>query len=80
MKVVIELNKENLNPYYVVFCKNDNGGITHLEVFTFRVGEPATSPYNKGVNYQRALAYAEKLERKLKGEAPLKTIIYEKEI
>jgi hypothetical protein len=44
------------------------------------VGEPATSLYNKEVNYQRALAYAEKLERKLKGEAPLKTIVYEKEI
>ena len=80
MKIIIELNEENLNPYYVVFCKNDNGGITHLECFTFRSNEPETSPYHQEVNYQRALAYAEKLERKLKGEAPLKTIIYEKEI
>lgn len=79
MKVVIELNEENKNPFFAVFSKNEDR-IDNLEVFTFRVGEPATSLYNKEVNYQRALAYAEKLERKLKGEAPLKTIIYEKEI
>jgi len=79
MKVVIELNEENKNPFFAVFSE-DKDRIDNLEVFTFRVGEPATSLYNKEVNYQRALAYAEKLERKLKGEAPLKTIIYEKEI
>lgn len=79
MKIIIELNEENKNPFYAVFCR-DEDRLSHLEVFTFRVGEPATSLYNKEVNYQRALAYAEKLERKLKGEAPLKTIVYEKEI
>ena len=79
MKVIIELNEENKNPFFAVFSQ-DGDSIKNIEVFTFRVGEPATSLYNKEVNYQRALAYAEKLERKLKGEAPLKTIIYEKEI
>lgn len=79
MKIIIELNEENLNPFFAVFSK-DEDSIGNLQVFTFRVGEPATSLYNKEVNYQRALAYAEKLEKKLKGEAPLKTIVYEKEI
>ncbi len=79
MKIIIELNEENANPFFAVFSK-DEDRINNLEVFTFRVGEPATSLYNKEVNYERALAYVEKLERKLKGELPLKTIIYEKEI
>ncbi len=79
MKIIIELNEENINPYYVVFCR-DGDFLSHLEIFTFRVGEPTSSLYNKEANYEKALAYAEKLERKLKGEAPLKTIVYEKEI
>jgi hypothetical protein len=79
MKVVIELNEENANPYYAVFSEN-NGSIKHLEIFTFRVGEPTTSLYNQQANYEKALAYAEKLEKRLKGELPLKTIVYEKEI
>lgn len=80
MKIIIELNEENKNPFFAVFSEDEVDRIDNLEVFTFRVGEPASSLYNKEVNYQRALAYAEKLERKLKGEAPLKTIVYEKEI
>ena len=79
MKVIIELNEENRHPFFAVFSQ-DEDRIKNLEVFSFRVGEPATSLYNKEVNYERALAYANQLEKKLKGEAPLKTIIYEKEI
>lgn len=79
MKIIIELNEENKNPYYAVFCK-DGDFLSHLDIFTFRVGEPTSSLYNQQANYEKALAYAEKLERKLKGEAPLKTIVYEKEI
>jgi hypothetical protein len=79
MKIIIELNEENANPFFAVFSQ-DGDSIKNIEVFTFRVGEPATSLYNKEVNYERALAYANQLERKLKGEVPLKTIVYEKEI
>jgi len=62
MKVIIELNEENKNPFFAVFSQDGD------------------SLYNKEVNYERALAYANQLERKLKGEVPLKTIVYEKEI
>jgi hypothetical protein len=55
MKVIIELNEENKNSFFAVFSQ-DGDSIKNIEVFTFRVGEPATSLYNKEVNYERALA------------------------